>query len=122
MKMKSLITIFFAGLLVAGLNHNMLASGGDDRKTSEAEMTASLKGKVVDQSTGEELTGVKVEIKEMQKEAYTDFEGNYRFNELRPGKYDVAVSFISYKKREFSGIELENGKNNQITLKLESLE
>ncbi|MFO8235842.1 MAG: carboxypeptidase-like regulatory domain-containing protein [Bacteroidales bacterium] len=120
--MKNLITIFITVILVAGLNNITIASGDDENNEKNAKMTASLKGQVVDQSTGEELTGVKIEIKGTEKEAYTDFEGNFNFPELRPGKYNVSASYISYKDQEFSDVQLEINNENSITLKLESVE
>ncbi|MFP3859869.1 MAG: carboxypeptidase-like regulatory domain-containing protein [Bacteroidales bacterium] len=120
--MKNLITILMTVMLVAGLNNLTIASSDDENNENNEKMTTSLKGKVVDQSTGEELTGVKVEIKGTEKEVYTDFEGNFNFSELRPGKYNVSASYISYKDQEFSDVKLEISDENSITLKLESVE
>lgn len=120
--MKNLVTILIAVILVAGLNNTTIASGDDENKEKNEKMTTSLKGKVVDQSTGEELTGVKIELKGTEKEAYTDFEGRFSFSELLPGNYNVSASYISYKDREFSDVKLEISDKNSITLKLESVE
>jgi hypothetical protein len=120
--MKKLIAIIITGILLTGFSINTIAGGEEENNESKATMTTSLKGTVVDQSTGEVLTGVRVEVKGSEKEAYTDFEGNFKFAELRPGNYELVASYISYKDQIFQDVKLELSESNQVTLKLESLE
>ena len=103
--MKKLVAIIITSFLIAGLSLNSFA-GEDDEKNnsskSNAVMTTSLKGQVVDHTTGESLTGVKVEIKGSDKEAYTDFEGNFAVSGMKPGKYEIIASYISYKEKVYN--------------------
>ena len=54
---------------------------------------------VSDKVSGEYLTGVKVRLKGSDIVEYTDFDGQFSFNNLKPGKYTVDVEFISYDSK-----------------------
>jgi len=110
--MKKLVAILLTGILVAGANFAGMASNDDDNNSKEthATMTTNVVGQVVDQSTGEALTGVKVEILGTDEEAYTDFEGNFKMKNLKPGKYDINLSFISYKTNYARMLRSKSGK------------
>ena len=120
--MKQLLTILIASLLVAGISFNSYAGNDDEKNESKAKMTTSLKGQVVDMTTGESLTGVKVEIKGAEKEAYSDFEGNFNFSGIQPGNYEIVASYISYKDKVYNSVKIEINDLNRVTLKLESIE
>jgi protocatechuate 3,4-dioxygenase beta subunit len=120
--MKKLTTLFIAFILVAGIATQSFAANDNNENESSEAMTTSLKGKVVDQNTGEALTGVKVEIQGAEKETYTDFEGNFKITSLKPGSYKIVASYISYKEEVHENLQLELSDKNQITLKLKSLE
>ena len=59
----------------------------------------SVEGMVSDKVSGEYLTGVKVRLKSSDIVEYTDFDGQFSFNNLKPGKYTVDVEFISYDSK-----------------------
>ncbi|HNU78079.1 MAG: carboxypeptidase-like regulatory domain-containing protein [Prolixibacteraceae bacterium] len=59
-----------------------------------------ITGKVTDQTTGEALTGVKVALEGSDMKAYTDFDGVFRFENVKPGEYDLTATFISYNRNE----------------------
>ncbi len=120
--MKKLTTLFIAFVLFAGLTTQSFSANDNSKNESSEAMTVSLKGKVVDQNTGEELTGVKIEVEGAEKETYTDFEGNFKFASLKPGSYKIVASYISYKEEVHENLKLELSDKNQITLKLKSLE
>lgn len=64
-----------------------------------------IRGKVIDDSTGEELIGVTVMLKGTAKGAVTDFEGTFQIK-AEPGSYDVQVSFISFKTVTVTGVSV----------------
>lgn len=74
--------------------------------------TGTIKGTVTDTKTNEFLIGTTVVIKGTTQGAITDFDGNYMIPNVNPGKYTLAVSFISYDSQAFE-IEV---KTNQETL------
>jgi hypothetical protein len=48
---------------------------------------------------------------------YTDFDGNFTFNNVKPGEYKVVANYISYKP---GAEKLEaSAKNNELKLKLQ---
>ncbi|HMX40508.1 MAG TPA: carboxypeptidase regulatory-like domain-containing protein, partial [Saprospiraceae bacterium] len=75
-----------------------------------------LTGKVIDESTKEDLIGASVKITkggEVVKGAATDFNGSYRIA-LDPGKYDVEVTYTGYTTSRVTGVQvLSNTINYQ---------
>ncbi len=95
-------------------------------KTSDKEAiefrtssTTALSGTVVDEATNEALVGVKVELAGTDKVAYTDFDGNYAFENLEPGTYTVKASYVSYKETSIEKLTLYNPKN-QVLISLKA--
>jgi len=74
--------------------------------------TINLSGIVVEESTGEPLTGALIKIKGLEKEYYTDFEGHFSINELIPGRYNIEVSYISFESTELKEIQLDRQNND----------
>ncbi len=69
----------------------------------------SVTGQIVDKNTGEALAGVLLKIEESGSTLYTDFEGGFELTDIYPGKYNIKVSFISYRPEK---VELDlNGDN-----------
>ena len=55
------------------------------KSKGEAKAAPSLVGMVVDQETGEALTGVSVKIDGTDKCVFTDFDGQFETKNLEPG-------------------------------------
>ena len=79
--------------------------------------TFDLSGMVVEESTGDPLTGALIKIQGVEKEYFTDFEGIFSINELKPGIYNIEISFISFNSRELKEIYLDH-TNNDIFISL----
>jgi len=122
--MKKLIAILSMFVLLAGINLNAMAANDDEESEtkSNATMTTSMKGQVVDQHTGEALTGVRIEVEDADLETYTDFEGNFSLQGLKPGAYEVNVSYISYEDKSFENLKLELKADNNFTLEMKSID
>ena len=82
-------------------------------------VTTELSGQVIDKNTNETLVGVKVTIKGTDLVAYTDFDGKYHFDSLKPGKYNVTASYISYENKTVENIVL-TPKANEVDFSLEN--
>ncbi len=95
-------TLIFA-VLVLSVSINIYASNDKTDKKSEVKpnnsttTVAMLSGTIIDQQTGEALTGVKVVIEETKQAVYTDLDGNFVFSAVKPGKYNIDVNYISYE-------------------------
>lgn len=59
--------------------------------------SGGLAGQVTAQSSGELLTGANIFIQELQRGAVTDLDGRYSITNVRPGTYQVRVSYIGFR-------------------------
>ncbi len=71
-------------------------------------------GIIVDEKNGEELTGVCVKLD--GQTAYTDFDGEFRFENVQPGEYVIRTKYVSYEDKEIK-LELNNKEKIEISLK-----
>lgn len=78
----------------------------------------TLKGKVTDKTTGEEIIGAVVFIKGTSKGTTTDYEGNFSLP-LEPGTYNLSVTFLSYKPFEQAGVQVKAGQPTTLNVQLE---
>ncbi len=110
---KTVIALFCLSLslgLIANTTHKEAPMFDPDSKTV-------LSGTVIDQVSGETLTGVLVKIKGSDKSFYTDFDGNFEIKGLIPGDYELELSLVSYKPNHLRKVDLS--KNNKNSLKVE---
>lgn len=57
----------------------------------------NFSGKVADLETGSPISEANVVLKETRQGATSDAKGIFRFEEIKPGRYTLVVSFIGYK-------------------------
>ncbi|MCK9411954.1 MAG: carboxypeptidase-like regulatory domain-containing protein [Prolixibacteraceae bacterium] len=122
--MKKALLTFFVVSVFASAFATVSDKSENKGKTTElsgssAIPSVSITGKVIDLNSGEALAGVQVAIEGSIKKVHTDFDGNFKIENLQPGSYNVIASYISYNK---SFVEkLEVGKSNQpLNIKLQS--
>jgi hypothetical protein len=121
--MKKTIQLLSLILLVTGMAVNSYAENKEAVKTAKAaDATTSINGKIVDQLSGEALVGVKVSIEGTSDVAYTDFDGNFTFDTVTPGKYNLKTNYISYTSTSFKSIEAVAGKDHTVKMVLKSVE
>ncbi|MBS3806857.1 MAG: carboxypeptidase-like regulatory domain-containing protein [Bacteroidales bacterium] len=120
--MKKLLTITLAAILISALNIQAAQDDDNDSNENNATATVALKGQVVDMNSGEALTGVKVNVEGTDVSAYTDFEGNFTVQGLKPGVYELKSSYISYQDQTLEGIKLEVSDGNQLTIEMRNIE
>ncbi|MDD3319977.1 MAG: TonB-dependent receptor [Paludibacter sp.] len=80
----------------------------------------TIKGKISDANNKEPLIGAAALIKGTSIGSASDFDGNYSITNLRPGKYTITSSYISYKPIAKENIIVEAGKETIVDLELES--
>lgn len=66
---------------------------------SQLQDKASIVGRI-SSSSGEELAGVTVVLKETQAGATTDAKGEFRITNITPGSYTLFVSFLGFEAQE----------------------
>ena len=83
--------------------------------------TGSIKGSVVDKSTGEPLPFVKVVAFQGGQQkgfAATDFDGKYQISSLAPGEYAIEVRFVGYTSIRKEGVVVNSDKLTTLPLEL----
>ena len=73
--------------------------------------TFNLSGIVVEEDSGEPLTGALIKINGIEKEYYTDFDGRFSIEALIPGNYDIEISYISFESTTLEKIHLDRQNN-----------
>ncbi|GAA4275896.1 TonB-dependent receptor [Aquimarina mytili] len=61
-----------------------------------AQVYGELSGNVTDQ-TGQPILGASVFLEGTEKGAQTDFDGNYRIENITPGSYNLIVSYVGFE-------------------------
>lgn len=85
-------------------------------KTNAA--VVSLSGNVIDEVSGEALVGVEVQLQGTNVKTYTDFDGHFVIENLKPGQCKLVASYTSYNKNEQSFTI--NSKTNQVKIELQA--
>ena len=80
--------------------------------------TATIKGSVKDKKDGSELIGVSVMIKGTSMGAATDYNGEFIIKNVKPGEYNIEVSYIGYSKSLLTGIKVKAGETKVLQVQL----
>jgi hypothetical protein len=91
--MKNLVTTLCALLSFFGA---VQVLGSDPVKP------AKVCGKVIDRLSGEELTGARVEIRELGMVAFTDRNGEFSFSEPVSCPVTLSISLVSFDRAEMN--------------------
>jgi len=73
----------------------------------------TIRGKVTDDETGEELIGAAILIEATVQGSSADLDGNYTIEDVKAGTYRLRCSFISYETQLITDVEV---KANEVTL------
>lgn len=79
---------------------------------SAQEEKGTLRGTVLN-GRGEPVVGANVFVKQTNNGVATDVDGRFEID-LKSGKYDVRISYISYQTKTIQGIEVNAGEVNYI--------
>ena len=95
--MKKLINILFLILFIGGLSNVVLAQEG------------TIRGTVIEDANAEPLFGVTIYIASIENGTTTDFDGIFDLD-LKPGNYDLRISYVSYQTITIEGVEVNEGE------------
>ena len=112
---KSFKQLRFALLLVVVLSITTISWA----QQSSGQQSGKIAGKVVDAQTGEAVIGANVAITGTTHGAATDLDGKYAIRGLEPGTYSITISYISYAKKNITGITVNAGKVTTINVSLQ---
>lgn len=84
----------------------------------ETKEVISLEILVIDALSEEPIPAAKIIIDQKEVEAYTDFDGMVKFNDVVKGSHDIEITFISYQKKQFKAFYLDQA-NNRLLVKLQ---
>lgn len=109
-------------ILLAIVTTTSFAEKAETKSNAKAENKSeaaaiSLSGNVIDQVSGEALVGVEVQLAGSQVKTYTDFDGHFVIQDLKPGDYKLVASYTSYKKNEKT--YTLDSKVNQVKIELQ---
>jgi hypothetical protein len=91
-KMKKVLFV-----LVLALSISQLRADEPVKDNAVPKATTQIEGKVIDHLTGEALTGVTLKLSGSDAKTYSDLEGNFRFDGITTGTYDIEIDYVSYK-------------------------
>lgn len=109
--------------MVTLMTLNVFAGTNDkaDKPGEPAANNTSISGVIVDEETGEALTGVEVKLNGNEIKTYTDFDGKFVFEKVNPGDYSVEANFISYE-RTVRSIKVNTNEMHALNLRLGSVD
>ena len=106
---RFLVTIALVSII--GLSFAAPEKKKEKKNTTITELI-SIQGQIFDERTNETLVGVKVTLEETNQVTYTDLNGNYSFENLKPGDYMLTTSYISYESIKLIDLQLSKKKNH----------
>lgn len=113
--MKKLTIIFLLVITVFSLSAKEKESAPANTENSASLV---LSGTIADLNSGESLVGVEVKIEGTDLKAYTDFDGNFAFKNVKPGEYKLVTNYISYQKK--TEILTVSGEKKELKIKLQT--
>ena len=82
--------------------------------------TKSLQGRIIDSKSKEPLIGANVIIKGTAQGSATNVDGEFFITDLSQSMVNLQVSYIGYKTKTISDIDLKDGLNSEIVIELDA--
>lgn len=85
--------------------------------------SGTLQGRVTDSESNEPIPFANVVVElggKVVNGGTTDFDGEYKIKPIQPGKYDVKITYVGYKKMMVQGLVINANKIRFLDIKLES--
>ena len=120
--MKTVLVIGISLLMTTSAFANSNVSNKKEvKKSNETELVANvtsteslqLTGVVVDKKNNETLAGASILVD--GRKFYSDLDGKFSVNDVKPGKYEMVVELISY---EPISMQVDLSKNQSLNINL----
>ena len=82
--------------------------------------TKYLQGKIIDSKTKDPLIGANVIIKGTAQGSATNVDGDFYISDIVQSMVNLQVSYIGYKTKTISDIDLKDGLNSDIVIELDA--
>jgi hypothetical protein len=82
--------------------------------------SAGIKGKVIDEKSGETLPGAVVTIEGSTTGSITDLDGHFTLSNVSPGTYTLVCQLISYNIKKVSGIIVKPSEFSTVSFTMQS--
>ena len=82
--------------------------------------TGSIAGTIVDKANSESLIGATIVIDGTTIGTTSDIEGNFTLKSIKPGRYNLKISYISYNTKVIENVKVEPRKTTRISAELET--
>jgi hypothetical protein len=116
---KVFITLFVACMASFSFaENNQVKNDAKAETKAEKVQLVGFSGNVIDQKSGEALVGVEVKLEGTDVKTYTDFDGHFVFENLKPGEYKLVSSYTSYDKN-VKNLDVKSN-SNQIKIELQA--
>ena len=79
----------------------------------------NIRGTVIDKLSQTPIIGATVQINNSDKQTITDEKGNYVLTEITPERYEIKVSFVSYKDIVIPNVIVTSGKEVVLDITME---
>ena len=83
------------------------------------QATGKISGRVTDKNTGETLLGLSVKVGGSTNGVMTDVEGRYILSGLKAGKNSVTFSYVGYKSKNITDVEVAEGQVTTLDVVME---
>lgn len=109
--MKKVIFVFVLVLGLANVN-----ATEPENNPKKLKSTNQIEGSITDHLTGEALAGVCLKLEGSDKKTYSDLKGNFKFESITPGTYNIEVEYVSYKDITLKSV---SASSSDVKLKVE---
>lgn len=80
--------------------------------------TGTISGVVIDRDTGDPLFGVNILVRGTTFGAVTNFDGEYRIQNIRPGEYNLEFRYVGYERTLVTEIRVQQGEDTELNVEL----
>ena len=85
-----------------------------------AAQTGSIEGTVTDKANSEILIGTTVQIDGTTFGTSTDINGHFILSNLKPGSYNLKISYVSYSVKVIENVKVQPGQTTSVKVEMES--
>jgi hypothetical protein len=85
-----------------------------------AQKNASINGTVVDKNKQTPLAGITIQLTPGNATTLSDTAGNFRFNEIEPGTYNLVFSGVGFQQKTLSNIVITTGNISTLNVELDA--